>query len=68
MEERIKAIYNHCWNNYKQYLTNHDMCGYNQRSEQLMQKYECQADISGLLFWFSGRVQELHDEYEKKKA
>lgn len=66
MEERICAIYNDCWKNYKLYLQDHDMGGYNRRSEELLKKYTCQADIKGLLFWFAGRVQGLHDAYVKK--
>lgn len=63
MEERIKAIYNDCWGIYKKYLSNHDMSLWNQNMEIMMKKYNNQPDICGLLIWFSGRVQTLHDEW-----
>lgn len=62
-EERIKAIYNDCWAIYKQYLTDHDMGKYNLHKDELFAKYNGEADIAGLLFWWAGRVQGLHDEY-----
>lgn len=63
MEERIQAIYNDCWKNYKAYLSDHDMRAYNQRSLDLTKKYGCADDIKSLLFWFGGKVQALHDGY-----
>lgn len=63
MEERIKAIYNDCWEIYKKYLSNHDMTLWNQNMEVMMKKYDNRPDICGLLIWFGGRVQTLHDEW-----
>ena len=63
MEERIKAIYNDCWRIYKKYLSNHDMTLWNQNMEIMMKKYNNKPDICGLLVWFGGRVQTLHDEW-----
>lgn len=63
MEERIQSIYNDCWKNYKEYLSDHDMKAYNQRSLKLTKKYGCADDIKSLLFWFCGKVQALHDGY-----
>lgn len=67
MEERIKAIYNDCWAIYKQYLADHDMGKYNIRKDELHGKYNGAADIEGILFWWAGRIQGLHDEYEGSK-
>lgn len=63
IKERIQAIYNDCWKNYKCYLSDHDMESYNQRSLELTKKYGCADDIKGLLFWFGSKVQALHDGY-----
>lgn len=63
MEERIKAIYNDCWRIYKKYLSNHNMALWNQNMEAMMKKYDNRPDICGLLIWFGGRVQTLHDEW-----
>ena len=67
IKERIKAIYNDCWKNYKDYTINHDMQQYNMRSEELVRKYDCKDDIKGLLIWFADKVQALHDEYVKEE-
>ena len=45
MEERVTKIYNACWKNYKEYLTDHDMAAYNKRSEELFRQYGEQYDI-----------------------
>ena len=63
MEDRIKAIYNDCWNSYREYTKDHNMRDYNARSAELMKKYNGENDISGLLFWFAGPVQGMHDQY-----
>lgn len=63
MEERIRAIYNDCWMSYKKYIKDHNMREYNERSDKLMEKYGRENDISGLLFWFAGPVQSMHDQY-----
>lgn len=47
----------------KKYLSNHNMALWNQNMEAMMKKYDNQPDICGLLIWFSGRVQTLHDEW-----
>ena len=67
MEERIKNIYNDCWKSYKEYLSNHDMTGYNKRSIELMEKYNG-SDIADLLLWFAPRVNMLHEEWRKKNG
>lgn len=67
IKERIKAIYNDCWKNYKDYTVNYDMQQYNMRSEELVRKYDCKDDIKGLLFWFADKVQTLHDEYAREE-
>lgn len=66
MEERVTKIYNACWLNYKQYLSDHDMAAYNRRSEGLLQQYGEQYDIQNLLFWFAPIVNRLHEEYWKE--
>lgn len=66
MEERVTKIYNACWKNYKEYLTDHDMAAYNKRSEELFRQYGRQCDIQNLLFWFAPIVNELHAEYLKE--
>ena len=65
MEERISAIYNDCWKAYKQYLNDHDMEKFNLHCEDLIKKYDGQTDIEGLVFWWAGRVQGLHDVYTR---
>lgn len=65
MEKRISAIYNDCWKVYKQYLSDHDMGKYNIRCEELIEKYNGHPDIEGLVFWWAGRVQGLHDGYAR---
>ncbi len=68
LEERIKAIYNDCWANYKQYLADHNMDAYNKRSGELAKKYEYQSDIANLLQWFSPKVNMLHQEYMEVRS
>ncbi len=63
IQERIMNIYNDCWKNYKTYLGDHDMGAYNERSEELVLKYERRADIVDLLLWFAPRIQGLHDHW-----
>ena len=65
MEERISAIYNDCWKNYKAYLREHDMNAYNERSEGLVIKYDRRSDIVDLLLWFAPRVQALHEKWRE---
>ena len=65
MEERISAIYNDCWKNYKAYLGGHDMEAYNKRSEDLIIKYDKQRDIVDLLLWFAPIVQTIHYKHMK---
>ena len=48
---------------YKKYLSNHDMALWNQNMEAMMKKYDNRPDICGLLIWFGGRVQTLHDKW-----
>ncbi len=67
MEERIKEIYNDCWAIYKRYLENNDMAQYNKDKDAIFDKYDGRSDVSGLLLWWAGRVQSLHDEYERAK-
>lgn len=67
MEERIKAMYNDCWKTYKQYLESHNMREWNENVMDLKKKYGSEPDIVGLLFWFSERVQGLHDAYERRQ-
>lgn len=66
MEERIRDIYNDCWANYKEYLSDHDMEAYNQRSHELQKKYGCMSDITNLLLWFSPKINAMHDEYTRR--
>ena len=66
MEERVTKIYNACWKNYKEYLTDHDMAAYNKRSEELFRQYGEQYDIQNLLFWFAPIVNKLHAEHLKE--
>lgn len=61
MEERIKAIYNDCAKNFNKYLSDHDLAGYNHRSQELVIKYGRQSDIIDLLMWFAPRVNKLHE-------
>lgn len=63
LTERIQGMYNDCWKIYKQYLTDRDMEKYNLRKDELLEKYNGEPDIAGLLFWWAGRVQGLHDAY-----
>ena len=67
MEERISGIYNDCWKIYKQYLQSRDMEEWNRNTVRLNLQYECEPDISGLLYWFSCRVQTLHDRYMRER-
>ena len=68
MEERVTKIYNACWKNYKEYLTDHDMAAYNKRSEELFRQYGEQYDIQNLLFWFAPSMNKLHAEYLKERG
>lgn len=67
MEERIKEMYNECWAIYKEYLENHDMAQYNRQKDELLGKYDGQPDITGLLWWWAGRINGLHEEYMRCK-
>lgn len=66
MEERISAIYNDCWKNYKAYLRDHDIDAYSKRSVELTIKYGRRSDVVDLLLWFAQRVQALHDVWRKE--
>lgn len=68
MEKRIQAIYNDCWKNYKQYLADHDMTAYNERSDELLKKYGKKYDIVNLLFWFAPLINKLHEEYMRGES
>lgn len=68
MEERIKNIYNDCWKSYKEYLRDHDMYAYNNRSIMLTEKYGNGSDLVDLLLWFAPRVNMLHEEWRKQNA
>lgn len=62
LEERIKSIYNDCWKNYKDYLSDHDLLEYNKRSEQLVKKYKGDCLVRNLLLWFAPVIQEIHNK------
>lgn len=63
MEERIKKIYNECWLVYKKYLATRNLAMFNQEMAYLTDKFENEADVTGLAVWFGARVQGLHDAY-----
>ena len=67
IEERIKAMYNDCAKAFNSYLSNHNMRQYNQAIEELCRKYDAAPDIKGLLFWWAGIVNGVHQEYERGK-
>lgn len=62
-EERIKGMYNDAWKIYKEYLLNRNVEQFTQGMRDLILKYDCKSDIEGLAFWWSARVQGVHDEY-----
>lgn len=63
MGERIKKMYNAAWLIYKEYLENRDIAKFTDNLVKLKQQYGCEPDVEGLVFWWSARVQGLHDEY-----
>lgn len=67
MEERIKEIYNECWKCYKQYLQDHDIAAYTERSAAMVDKYGHESDIENLVMWFVPVVNKLHSEYLREK-
>lgn len=68
MEERIKKIYNDCAKNFNQYLADHNMAAYNERSQALVEKYDKQSDIIDLLLWFAPRVNTLHEKWRNNNG
>ena len=53
--KRVKDMYNACAKNFSQYLTDHNMDEYNNRSMKIKSEYGNRADIVDLLFWFGRR-------------
>lgn len=66
--KRVKDMYNACAKNFSQYLTDHNMDEYNNRSMKIKSEYGNRADIVDLLFWFAPQVQTIHDLWEKEKG
>lgn len=57
---KIKALYNECWNSYKQYYSDHDMSQYNIRQKEIVVKYDC-VEVRSLLLFFAPIVNQLHE-------
>jgi len=68
MDARVKMIYNDCWSIYKEYLGTHDMKKYNGDCIALVKKHECCEEVKGLLFWFAGIVNELHENDRRENG
>lgn len=66
--KRVKDMYNACAKNFSQYLTDHNMDEYNNRSMKIESEYGNRADIVDLLLWFAPRVQTIHDLWENEKG
>lgn len=66
--KRVKDMYNACAKNFSQYLMDHNMDEYNNRSLKIESEYGNTADIVDLLFWFAPQVQTIHDLWEKEKG
>lgn len=65
LQNKVQLLYNDCWKNYKDYLSDHDLLEYNKRSEQLVKKYKGDCLVRNLLLWFAPVIQEIHN---KEKA
>ena len=63
MEKRIKNMYNDAAKAFNEYLTNHDIEEFTNSLVAIREKYNNEADVVDLVFWWSARVQGLHDEY-----
>ena len=63
MEKRIKNMYNDAAKAFNEYLTNHDIEEFTNDLVAIRERYNNEADVQGLVFWWSARVQGLHDEY-----
>ena len=62
LQNKVQLLYNDCWKNYKDYLSDHDLLEYNKRSEQLVKKYKGDYLVRNLLLWFAPIIQEIHDK------
>lgn len=63
IQQRVRGIYNDCWGSYKQYLSDHDMGGFNRRVTELKEKYGNDEFLIGILYAFAPIINTLHAEY-----
>lgn len=64
--KQIKSMYNACAKNFSQYLEDHDMAAYNERSAGIKTQFGGSEDVVNLLFWFAPKVQAVHDRWRNE--
>lgn len=67
MEKRIKNMYNDAAKAFNEYLINHDIKEFTDNLVVIREKYNNEVDVEDLVFWWSARVQGLHDEYMRSE-
>lgn len=71
LDERIKTLYNACWNSFRQYTRDHDVNAHSERCQQLLTKNKDSILMSsvceGINWELAKVVNAMHSKYLEKR-
>lgn len=72
LDERIKTLYNACWNSFRQYTRDHDVNAYSERCQQLLTKNKDSALMSnvceGINWELAKVVNAMHEKHLERRT